>query len=218
MPRNWQAAVDRLSNVGKLVHLAMRMDAFDVTQVRGELVRHLRAAYNDELGIQAARVGCADRQGRLTTGPILSALGEEAAADAESIVNTYNYDLAIAIAHIRTETPTANRYVYAHRLRQWHEARSAWKVPQIAQMTEQKARARAQQDFAEQNGRRTGIARMQPRTAACPICQGWIARGDVPVRVALNNPPPYHVNCPHLWDIDTGRVSRDECPDLWMGE
>jgi len=194
----------------------MRYDDFDAEAFRGTLLRAARAAYNDELEIQAQRKGCS-RSARLGNGPILSELNDRAEWAAQSIVNTYNYDLAIAIQHIRSEVPTANRYVYAKRLETWNAARAQWKNPQIALDAEVWARAKAQQDFAQHNGDQ-GSARLEPATAVCPICQGWIERGVVPLRVAMNHPPPYHVNCPHLWDVDPDKVPREECGLLWMGE
>lgn len=216
MPRDWRAAVGNLSEVGKLVHLAMRQDAFDEEALRGTLVRASRDAYNDELGILAARMGCR-RQGVLRTGPILSKLNATAKMHSESIVRTFNYDLATAIQHIRSEVPTANRHVYAYRLKEWAAARAEWKNLDIEMMTELDARSVAQQDFVRYNGLQ-GWARLVPTTAVCPICQGWIARGRVPLRIAMNHPPPYHNKCPHLWDIHSRKVSREECGLLWMGE
>lgn len=216
--RDWQPLVDSMANVQKLVHLAMRYDIVDQERIRGELLRARRLAYENELNIQAANVGCAGRKARLGSGPILSALNGMSERDAASIVNTYNYDLAIAIRNIGTEVPRANRYTYAARLRDWEAARSKWKTPQIEQFTELSARSLAQADFFKFNGASMGTARLQPRSAVCPICQGWIDRGTVPLRVATNNPGPYHPNCPHLWDITPKRVARSECANLWMGE
>ena len=216
--RDWHGLVDAMTNVQKMVHLAMRYDIIDQERIRGELLRARRLAYEDELNIQAANVGCAGRKARLGNGPILSALNGMSERDAASIVNTYNYDLAIAIRNISIEVPRANRYTYAARLRTWEAARSKWKTPQIEQFTELTARSLAQVDFYKYNGELMGIARLEPRSAVCPICQGWIDRGGVPVRVAINKPPPYHVRCPHAWNITPKRVPRSECPFLWMGE
>jgi len=47
---------------------------------------------------------------------------------------------------------------------------------------------------------------------------GWINRGDVPLRVATNNPPPYHLRCPHYWVTRHDKVAPEDCPLLWMGE
>jgi len=217
MPRDWRALLENMSPVMRLVHLAARQDAFDVESIRGELLRNMRAAYNDELNIQARRVGC-NRTGGVREGPILSALNEIAKEHAGSIVNTYNYDLALAIQHIRQEVPSANRYTYAARLSGWNERREKWKNPQIALATEQVSRTRAQQDFVDNNGLREGTARLEPRTAVCPICQGWIARGNVPIYVAMANPGPWHNGCPHGWQLNYGQRGKIDCADLWLGE
>ena len=217
MPRRWEGIVDAMSPVQKLVHLAMRLDAVEQERIRGELTRMRRRAYEDELTIQARRVGCGGRRGRLTIGPSLTALNELSKEDAASIVNTYNYDLAAAILNIAAETPTANRHVYARRLSAWEAKRSQWKGPQIAQHTEGSARSMAQRDFHTINAIE-GFAVLRPTDAVCPVCIGWIKRGQVPLRVAQNSPPPYHPNCPHLWETRPGKVAKLECPNLWMGE
>jgi hypothetical protein len=212
-----EEAVARLSNVGKLVHLAMRMDMFDEEALRADLLRQRRRVYEDELDIQAARVKCQQRRARLNNGAILSHLNEMGRRDAASIVHTFNRDLAFAIANIRAEVPTANRYVYAYRLRAWSKRRWSWKEKQIGQMTEGTTRAKAQQDFYDHNGH-FGTATLRPRTAVCPVCKGWVARGEVPLQVAQNNPPPYHQNCPHGWSTRPDAVAKEDCPNLWMGE
>jgi hypothetical protein len=152
----------------------------------------------------------------LTNGAILSGLNQVAATDAEGIVNTYNADLAHAIQRIRAETPRANRATYARRVQDWAEARSAWKAGQIAITTDTKGRAMALQDFAAQNGTGGGRAKLLPTKAVCPVCQGWIARGWVPLSVATNNPGPWHPNCPHYWVVAyEGGI---DCEDMWLGE
>lgn len=215
--RDWQQQVDDFSNVMKLIHLAMRKDKQDAEKVRAELVKARRRAYEDELTIQAGRVGCAGQQGRLTKGPALNQLNEMSKTDAESIVNTYNYDLAMAIEAIKAETPSANRSLYVKRLTDWEESRNFWKIPQIAMYTENTARSQAQADFYRMN-KLDGVATLEPKTAKEEICAGWIRRGEVPLKEALKNPGPFHPFCPHLWVINSERVPRQECPNLWMGE
>jgi len=215
--RDWHGVAEGMTNVQKLVHLAMRQDDFDVDRIRVELLGMRRKAYEDELTIQARRVGCSGRSGRLENGPILSELNGMCAEEAVGIVNTYNYDLAGAVLNIFAETPTANRYVYAKRLQAWEEKRSSWKASQIAEYSEGTARSKAQSDFYELNNI-GGVAELMPKSAVCPVCIGWVERGEVPLREAENNPPPYHPNCPHLWSTDPDRVAREDCPLLWMGE
>ena len=220
MPRlDWHAVVsaDDFSDVMRLVHLAARYDPVDVDEIRVQLLRHRRQAYEDELSIQAAHVGCPGRQGVLGEGPALSELNALCVDDAESIANTYNYYMANAIRAIRDETPTANRHIYATRLQTWGDGYWDWKQGQIDQYTDGTARALALQDFYRNNGQ-FGTAILLPETAVCPVCQGWLDRGEVPLRVATNNPPPYHVNCPHYWLTDPDKIAREDCPLLWMGE
>ena len=215
--REWEPVVGAKPDVGKLVHLAARMDSVDQEQIRGELTQVRRRAYEDELTIQATLVGCPGRSAMLRNGPILSDLNAMSAADAEGIVNTYNYDLAAAIIKIRSETPTANRYTYSARLGKWYGARASWKDQQIALYTESSARTKAQQDFYDLNGGRMGSTVLEPASAVCPVCQGWINRGEVPLRVALNNPGSFHPNCPHFWSINPDQVPQEDCPLVWMG-
>jgi len=216
MPRNWQAMVEEMSDVMKLVHLAMRQDTYDEDRIRGELLRERRRYYEAELTAQAQRIGCRGQVGRLSSGAVLSELNDISQRDATSIVNTYNVDLAAAIRYIRAEVPTANRYVYAKRLGEWEQKRAGWKNDQIAQYTENSARAKAQQDFY-QNNTSFGSAELLPRRAVCPVCVGWVSRGVVPLNVSINNPPPYHPNCPHGWSITYERITPDQCQYLWMG-
>jgi hypothetical protein len=207
-----------MTNVQQLVHLAYRKDPIDEDLLRAERLTQRRRAYEDELTIQAARVGCPGRVGRLGNNAILNELNDMSNADAASIVNTFNYDLARAIIQIGEDVPTANRYVYSSRLQDWEAARSEWKDKDITQYTESSARALAQQDFYQYNGGIMGYAVLEPGTAACPVCQGWIERGEVPLHEAQNHPPPYHTKCPHRWRTVPDRIAAEECPLLWMGE
>ena len=219
MPRDWESKVSELSDVGKLVHLSMRRDNVDEEQMRGELLKVRRRAYEHELTLQARRVGCNGRQGRLTTGDTLSELNDDSKADAESMANTYNYDLAIAIQHIRNETPRANRHTYAKRLQSWETARTKWKAEQVARWTEGSARNRAQADFYRLNGI-GGTAIVRPGSAAEPVCRGLINRGRIPLQEAMSIAMPVHVGCIHFFEISPNtddRVPRSECGEMWLG-
>lgn len=211
----WETLVDQLPAVGQLVHERMRLDDTDEMQIRAELTAQRARAYEDELVIQAGRVGCDSYRGRLTIGPEWADMDGQSVKDARSIVNTFNRDLARRIRGIRKDVPTANRYVYAKRLRIWQSHRASWKDAQVAQHTDISARSKAQQDFYQKNGLAEGYAVLQPRSAVCPICQGFLNRGRIALNVALANPGPYHPNCPHLWDIHTPALSPDDCANLW---
>lgn len=206
-----------MTDTQKLVHLAMRMDPVDEDRIRTELLQQARRAYEGELTIQAGRIGCPGRSGHLQNGPVLSEINDLCAEWAASIVNTYNYDLTGGILNIASEVPTANRNTYAKRLGTWHSKRDQWKSPQVGQYTEGAARSLAQQHFMQYNGA-LGTATLEPTEAVCPVCQGWVERGEVSLRVAMNHPPPYHTNCPHCWSTNPDRVAPDDCKLLWMGE
>jgi len=191
----WMSLVSQGSPVMQIAHGAMMQDDLAEQTRRGELTAQRARAYQDELAIQAKRVGCPHYRGTLRLGPEWIELDKKSIEDAHSITDTYNSDLAKAINKIRTDVPTANRNTYAKRLRDWNDNRSQWKERQIAQHTDLSARNQAQRDFYRNNGIRTGMAVLRPRTAVCPICNGWINRGETPIQVALSNPGPYHPNC-----------------------
>jgi hypothetical protein len=217
MALDWQSVVAGMTPVQKMVHLAMREDQVDEDRIRSELLKSGRRAFESELTIQAARVGCPGRSGQLRNGPILSELNEIYAEHAKSIVNTYNWDLAGQILEIAFDVPRANRHTYSARLQRWDRIRGQFKGDQIGQMTEAVARSLAQQHFYQQNGAMGGTARLEPTAAVCPVCIGWVARGEVPLNVALSHPPPYHNSCPHAWVVSAGKRTEEECKLLWMG-
>lgn len=217
--RDWQAETDKLTNIGKLVHLAARMDQVDVENIRAQLVKQRRRAYEHEITLQAQRLGCAGRQGRLSGGPTLAEFNRQSETEAESIVSTYNYDLAIQIQAIRAETPTANRNTYASRLKEWDGARAKWKATQIAQWTEGGARDQAQKDFIQNNGiQNEGYVTVEPKVAAEPICEGLIKREAIPMREAVGIKMPVHIGCIHSFVTHPDRIPRAECANLWVGE
>jgi hypothetical protein len=226
--REWRGLVAGMTNVQKLVHSALQLDPFDEESIRTELLQMRREAYEAELNDQARRVGCPGRSAHLRNGPILGRLDDDSREDAASIVNTYNYDLAVAILAVDADAPAAGRNVYARRLRDWEAKRNAWKGPLVEQYTRGSARGEAQRDFHRLNERIAGgglaayalpgWAELQPKSAVCPICIGWVARGRVPLEVAMDNPANWHPNCPHWWDVHPRVFSADECALLWMGE
>ncbi len=214
--RNWREQLENMTPVQKLVHLAKRYAIDEIATIKAMIQRLDRRAYEGELTIQASHVGC-DRQGHLTNEFVLADIDLRARDASEDIANTYNYDLAIAIQKISQMNPRGNRFYYAKHLGIWEQQRDTWKVPQIQQHENGLARAQAQKDFYRRNRDILGTATLRPKKAVCPICIGWVKRGVVPIRVAVNNPPPYHVNCPHYWYTRPDRVAKSECASLWMG-
>lgn len=217
MPRQWQPVVAEFSRVQKLVHLAMRQDPVDVSAVSAQIFREKRTAYEDGLTIQAAEAGCPGRRG-MADNAVLSEMKAEADTEAAGIVNTYNYDLAHAVRHIREDTPTANRNVYAKRLLEWDSTRSDWKSKQIMLWNTMSWRDRATEDFVAHNPQlNVNYAILQPRTAAvCDVCKFWIREGKVPIEQANKVKWPAHLNCPHYWEMHYEKRKVD-CSEMWVG-
>ncbi len=211
--RDWQEAISEHTKVMKMLHLAARLTDDDQQIFRKKLLDIRRREYEQALTGYRKQVGC-EGQALLENGPELSKLNEMSQVDATSIINTYNYDLGKAIETIKRDVPTANRHVYAFRLKAWEEERSTWKNPQIALFTQMSARQMAMKNFTE-NNRVAGGAVLVPSTAAEEICQGWLNRGLVPLKTALDNPSPYHVGCIHYWQPQFGDIG--DCLDLWSG-
>lgn len=214
--RNWHEQFDEMTRVQKLVHLAKRYAIDEIATVKAALMRLQRRAYEAEITIQAQHAGC-DRQGHLTNEFIMSDLELSARDNSEDIANTYNYDLAIAIQKLSHQNPRGNRHYYAFHLGVWEVARDEWKVKQIQQFESNTARALAMKHFSQRNRDIMGTAKLVPKKAVCPICIGWVERGVVPLRVAVNNPPPYHVNCPHRWHTVLDKIPAELCRELWIG-
>jgi len=215
--RTWTPVLrDRMTQVQRLVHRQCRMSH------RAKLAERLHTqrldAYRNELEIVARRAGCDQVRAHETARPELRALSDR---DSGSIIQSYNYDLGLAIIRIGEAIPSANRNTYKARLRVWSQERAAYKEPQIAEYTESSARAMAQADFVTSNSIQ-GVADIQPRRAVCPVCAGWIARvaqeGFLPLRVVMADPGPYHPNCPHRWIVYPHQVARADCGKLWMGD
>jgi len=208
---------DQMSWVQQLTFLASRWDSVDTEQTRTRLLGMRRKSYNDELGIQAQHVGCPGQAGRLANGNILSQLNDDSERDAASITNTYNYYLGIEILRAGAANPRGNRTYYAKAIADWQPTYWVHKDPQIEITTEKSARSLAMEDFYRYNGGAMGTAKLEPRSAVCPVCLGWIARGVVALRVALANPANFHIGCPHYWFTRPDKVAKEECVNLWMG-
>lgn len=215
MARQWEPIVAEFSRVMKMVHLALRRDAIDITSIANDLFKQKRQAYEDGLTAQAANAGCAGRKGVMPNDKLTQAR-DEANQEAAGIANTFNYDLAIAIRFIKSEVPKANRWTYVKRLRDWEETRDGWKSSQIALWNQTKWANIAFQDFLAHNPNlNNGYAILQPKRTVCEFCQYWAKKGRVPMLEAVRVEFPAHVNCPHYWE--THYKGKINCEELWMG-
>jgi len=217
MPLDWTTLTAQMTTLQRLVHFTARWAFIKEEQTRVTLLSMRRKAYEDELGIQALHVGCPGRTGRLTNDAITSRLNDDSNRDALSIANTYNYFLATEILRAGELNPKGGPLYYAKAIRDWQPTYWAHKDPQIEITTEKSARSMAMDDFYRYNGGAIGWAKLEPRSAVCPVCLGFIARGKVTLQFALAHPAAFHIGCPHFWQTDPDKVSKDECPNLWMG-
>ena len=217
MPLDWATLIQQMTWTQQIMFAVSRYDSVDAERIRTDLLSMRRQSYNDELTIQAQHVGCPGQVGRLGNGTILSALNDDSQRDAQSISNTYNYFLGLEIIRAGQANPRGNRYYYAKAVRDWQPTYWQWKDPVIAVTTDKSARAMALEDFYRFNASGLGMAKLEPRSAVCPVCIGWIARGVVPLRVAVANPANFHIGCPHYWDTRPEKVAPAECVNLWMG-
>jgi hypothetical protein len=220
---DWRKLVDEMSDVQKLVHLAYRKTADDEEEWADDIFKNNRKTYTDTLDEEAAAWGCHPPPASLTRGPILKAIHDEADESGRSIVGTFNYDLALEIRRIGRETPTANRHVYAYRLRTWVQERDRWKLPQITTIETFKTVNRAQDDFYRFNDLPQEGAEVVPYVTPnmCPICAEYVAGNPYPSMQELLRQCqlPAHPHCPHYGRvIPARRLTRQECRELWLGE
>ena len=217
MPLDPGTLTAQMTFVQRLVFFAAQRGPIKEDLQRVTLLDMRRKSYESELSIQAQHVGCPGRVGRLTNVGITEQLNDDSARDAASITNTYNYFLAAEILRAGEANPRGGALYYARAIRDWQPTYWAYKDEQINVTTKQSARSVAMENFYSRNGGAMGTAKLEPRTAVCPVCQGWIDRGTVPLRVALSHPPPYHPGCPHVWNTKPDHIAKEDCPNLWMG-
>ena len=219
--RRWQPLFNSMTRVQKLVHLAYRRDSTYIREMGDSLFHRLRDAYQETLRREAIAIGCPDPGPVwVNEGPGLSALRQRADWAAESVANTYNYDLAVEIHHIRQETPTANRNVYAFRLLQWETERARWKNPQISLTETFWAINYAKEEFHRFNVIDVSYAEIRPFNTVCPICAELVSANPYPSVAAIfvETLLPVHANCPHYAHAVVGtKPTTMECKDLWLG-
>ncbi len=208
----WQEMVAGFSKVMAIVHLAMRMNEVDIESLYDEMYKARKTEFDDAVSDYLAQMDCGGKA-YLKAGPEMKLMKAQSRLESEGIANTYNRDLAKAILNIKNTAPSANRYTYVSQLRAWETARRIWKMTQIALHTIMTSRDQALKAFSDQNGLAPDVE-LYPRTAAEPICQGWINRGIVSYQVAKNNPSPYHVGCLHYW---RPKFVKGDCSNLWIG-
>jgi poly-D-alanine transfer protein DltD len=217
--KTWKQEVRTLSDVQKLVHLAMRYDSKTAYAIEKALVQARRTEIESTIREMLAEAGCNASQvtAKLKTPAITKEIRRQSRRDARSIARTYNYHLAREIKRIAKEEPKANRHTYAAKLRSWESGRATWKDNEIAANTRLTARTIAQKVFIKNNKARGRAYLAGPDPAAEEICQGWLNRGYVKASVAQRNPSPFHIKCIHYWIMEVAIRKSLDCEDMWNG-
>lgn len=217
--RQIREAIERLTDVQKLVHLAYRLTDPDVEELYEYLMREGRRVYTETLEQMAGQLGCPERKANLTNSYVLSELSLLYRSHATSIVATYNYNLVSALEEIYEQNKYANRHYYAKFVREWEEARIDWKGPQITLVTTQFAKNMAVQHFTAFNPI-TGYALFDgpDDELTCKICKELLDRNPYTLERVKYLEVPVHPNCRHNIKIIADSFPKAWCPRLWMGE
>jgi hypothetical protein len=142
---------------------------------------------------------------------------------ARDIAATHNVEMARQVLAIGKETPTANRFVYAKRLKEWASRRAQWKGPQIALSEASRAFENVIDRFLAKNRIFGGEFTVEPPTWAIPECKydckGYVLGSPYDMAEWENvGPFPLHPNCPHhkeiKWKSLLGVPDREEA---WFG-
>lgn len=218
--RNWRAVVDQMTDVQKLAHLAGRWIEDDVDTWRKRIFASGRAVYEETIREEVKALGCMD-PGRviLQEGAEVKELSSRAQWAAESIVNTYNYDLAQQILQIAKDAPRANRHVYGSRIWTWHEARKPQKAQQVQMVEQAWAMNRAKEAFHQYNAI-LAQAEVFPYPTVCPVCAEYVAGNPYSSMDELYRrcELPRHAGCPHHGrPLLDRKLTREECAGLWIG-
>lgn len=222
----WKSVVAKMTDVQKKVHLAGRRDKLDQKDLADRLFRESRETYKQTLQDELNKWGCSGQKAVTPDkGRELSAIRERADWAAESIANTYNFELAKEIVRIGQDTPTANRNVYAYRLyyskASWDGAYWKEKATQVSQIETMTTVNAATADFYARNGDRLApTANIVPFQAVCPICQELVANNPYKTPDEAYNASvlPVHVGCVHRVEVvPPERLSQSECKSLWAG-
>lgn len=189
-------------------------DQSDIDKLAGKLTERRRASWINSLSDLASQHGCS-QLAATPKGTDARRLADDSRADAESIANTYNRELANQVRRINTANPRAQRSVYVRQLDAWAKRRDAHKTLTIALNTDGTARQYARDRFYTENNNLSKWFTASGPPPTCRLCIAIFAAGIVSFAYTQRNPFPRHINCPHLYT--SVAPTRAVCEALWLG-
>jgi len=208
-------ATNTLDDKGLAAWLTERLTLPDQAEasLAATLTSQARHAATVMIGHHLASVGIS-KPVRLTDAKLLERLDTRAGDSAWSVVQTFNADLALAIAEQVTATAPAQEgrglgsdlVSAASRVKEalaglltWENARNVWKEAQVGLAETQAAISDATREFFT-NNTVEGEAEVQPRVCAEPVCQSYVDGNPYESMDVLlaNCELPAHLGCPHF--------------------
>jgi len=203
-----------MSKLTQVISLLYSMQADDTAQLEARLLEQRKRVWTQALRDEARAHGC-NGTPRAPGGGYLVDLTKLAIQDAESISTTWNRDVEKQVERIRAETPTANRFVYAHRMEQWAKERDAYKAPLIALVTETTTREMARDAFRKHNYDGNEKYVFSGPAPTCQKCVRLFAAGIVSKAFIDKHAAPVHITCPHYWKAVS--PPKLKCGEMWLG-
>jgi len=223
--RDVAARLTTLNRVQRGIYRAHRWTKkVDGVRIADAILKERLRVAESQIDNLLSRLGCRKQKARLTNRGIHDILLSESQTDAESILNTRNYEL---IGVIQKAGVNAKPSEVSKLIKGWESARADWKGEQVATWTVGSTRHFISEEFFSRNRDNIGEAEgsailLGKDPAAEKICQGWLNRGRVTIQEALDSKWPPHIGCVHVWEFDPKKVPffrrRKTCPLLWRGE
>lgn len=189
----------------------------DRTFFQNYLLEIMSASWRRGVSDEAHAFGCPYAFGKPPSGSDLEALTTIANSDTDSIVSTFNRDLARYVEKLVSANPTQTDWrFFSGQIEAWIAARNAWKNQQIALNAETRAREMGRQRFWQMN-RVQGKFKAYPLTSVCPICVFIISAGTVDQAFVDEHPLPAHINCTHEYRVVNATPRTIPCDLMWLG-
>ena len=223
VPADLRALEAQMSPVQRLVFYRSVWDATDAAELADQVYASSLRAGGAEMTHLAGRLWGRDERIDLTDPVLLAELRAQAWGAAHGVALTHNVDLARQIMRIGRDVPTANRYVYAARLRIWETGRSIWKSAQVALAETSRAIESVLRRFLRRNEGVEGKFEVVPTDWAEPECRfdcrGAVEGGPYPLSEWDGvGPFPLHPNCPHRKVMIVGSLTNlPNVEEAWLG-